>query len=396
MRKSIPNEYFEKIQSGTVTGEDSARLKQWLAGATEKEIAYVVELFGSHFEQLEDTFSEDTQLINAIEQHLDEADSKRSPEFRSPVARRVILLRVAAMAAVITVFVSIGLLFTRTHKQEMVAKTNTTNRKINPGTNKATLTLANGSTIVLDSVNNGVLASLNHVRVLKSRSGQLIYDTTAATGSKAEKLSYNMINVPRGGQYEVVLPDGTHVWINSASSLRYPTRFEGTERQVQLTGEAYFEVAKDKAHPFRVGVNDMEVQVLGTHFNIMGYKDEGVTRTTLLEGAVKVIKGSTQQTIHPGQQAIVREDIRIADVDVDEAIEWKNGNFNFSHEKLEVIMRKISRWYNVDIDYEGKTSTATFVGTLPRSSDIGEVLKYLELTGLVHFKVTERRVTAMP
>lgn len=396
MRKSIPNEYFEKVQCGEVTGQDAARFKEWLKEATEEEIAYTLDLLGSHFEKLDDEFSENTQLIGAIENRLDEIQLQEHPYRSQPFLRKIYRFRVAAIAATLTIFVITGLIITRTPGPRPLAGIRPHSRMIKPGTNAATLTLANGNTIVLDSASAGVLANVNHVRILKSKSGELVYDTSASPASRDGKLSFNMVNVPRGGQYQIVLPDGTHVWINSSSTLRYPTRFEGADRQVQLTGEAYFEVAKDKAHPFRVSVNDMEVRVLGTHFNIMGYKDEGLTKTTLLEGAVKIIKGSAQQMISPGQQAIVRESIKVADVDVDETVEWKNGNFNFSREKLDVIMRKISRWYDVDIDYEGKTTNATFVGTLPRSSDISEVLKYLELTGTVHFKVAERRVTAMP
>lgn len=396
MRKSIPNEYFEKIQSGTVTREDHARLKQWLSEATEEEITYLVNLFGTYFEKLDDNDSENTELMNAIEHRLDQTDQMPSAAVVQLGTRRNFYKLVASIAAVMTIFLLAGLLFTRKQEPPVIAKVKIQNKIIKPGTNKATLTLANGNTIFLDSASTGVLANLKHVRILKSSTGQLIYDTSASDAGGNEKLSYNTISVPKGGQYQLVLPDGTHVWMNSASSLRYPTRFEGSERQVELNGEAYFEVAKDKAHPFHVSVNNMEVQVLGTHFNIMGYKDEGVTKTTLLEGAVKIVRGGSQETIRPGQQAIVDERIKIADVNVQESIEWKNGNFNFSHEKLDVIMRKISRWYDVDVDYQGKTTKAIFVGTLPRSSNIGEVLRYLELTGLVHFKVTERRVTAMP
>lgn len=377
--------------------QDASRLKQWLKTATEEEIVYALSVLGAHFEQLDDESSEDQELIDLIEQRLDQIQAAENFNNRRPSILKMYGFRIVAAAATIALFIIAGLMLNRTPERGKLATTVTKphKAKINPGKNTATLTLGNGNMIVLDSANNGVLANLNHVRIVKSKSGELVYDTSAsAPGS--EKLSYNMINVPRGGQYQVVLPDGTHVWLNSASTLRYPTRFEGADRQVQLTGEAYFEVAKDKTHPFRVSVNDAVVQVLGTHFNIMGYKDEGVTRTTLLEGAVKVLKGSEQQTIRPGQQAIVREGIRVAEVDVDEAVEWKNGNFNFSHEKLDVIMRKISRWYDVEVDYEGKTTNATFVGTLPRSSDISEVLKYLQLTKLVHFKVIGRRITAMP
>ncbi|XHR96133.1 FecR family protein [Mucilaginibacter sp. UC70_90] len=186
------------------------------------------------------------------------------------------------------------------------------------------------------------------------------------------------------------------VWLNAASSLKFPVAFTGKERNVELSGEGYFEVAKNKAMPFRVTVNHSTVEVLGTHFNIMGYADEKSTNTTLLEGSVKIISGNKQKLIVPGEQARVNGEIEVAKVNATQAVEWKNGNFNFSHENIETIMRKVARWYNVTVQYQGTITNEGFVGTVPRSENITEVLNALELTGLVHFKIIERRVIVMP
>lgn len=396
MDSNAADEYFEKLRNGTATKQDNTLFTEWLARASDSEINAVLDQYGHFFESQNDEPAQDDHLIALIEQKLDKADGDAASKTKTRQIGYNPLKIAISIAAVLAVFFVLRPLFNAKTGNQPIAAVYPKKSKIIPGGNKATLTLGNGKTILLDAAANGVLASQNNVRILKSKSGQLIYDATSYLATSNAELSYNKIDVPRGGQYQVVLPDGSKVWLNAQSSLRYPAHFNGDKRLVELTGEAYFEVAKDSAHPFQISINGMQVQVLGTHFNIMGYQDEGCTKTTLLEGSVKIIKGGMQQMIIPGQQAIVKDKIRVADVNVSESVEWINGNFNFSHEKLEAIMRKMSRWYDVDIQYQGKTTNATFIGTLPRSSDIKEVLKYLELTGLVHFKTVERRVTAMP
>jgi len=215
---------------------------------------------------------------------------------------------------------------------------------------------------------------------------------------------YNSIATPKGGQYQIILPDGTRVWLNAASVLKYPVAFTSTARKVELTGEAYFEVAKNKAKPFIIHTAKQEVTVLGTHFNINAYADEPNTRTSLLEGSVKVAKlnDAASVMIKPGQAALVGDPgsasrIQIASIDPDEAVAWKNGYFMFDSENLESILRKVARWYDVDITWQSRNSAQKeFSGTISKYSNASQVLKKLELTEAVHFKIEGRKIIVLP
>lgn len=256
---------------------------------------------------------------------------------------------------------------------------------IRPGGNVASLTLADGSQILLDEAGDGVLASQGATTVIKAKAGQLVYDES---GSAAAAPVYNTITTPYGGQYQVTLQDGTTVWLNAGSALTFPTAFTGSERTVRLKGEAYFEVAPNTSMPFKVEARGQTVQVLGTRFNIMAYDDETSVHTTLLQGAVKVIKGNRSRVLKPGQQSAVSGDgISVQEVDLDAALAWKDGYFVFKNEDLGSIMRKIARWYNVTVEFEGQFGRKTFGGKISRSHDISEVLKTLELTGSVRFRI---------
>ena len=201
--------------------------------------------------------------------------------------------------------------------------------------------------------------------------------------------------LPPGQQYEVVLPDGTHVWLNAASSIKFPTAFTGAVRKVELMGESYFEVAKNRVMPFIVSVNQTEIEVLGTHFNVMGYAEEGSTNTTLLEGSVKIRKGGSSKTIIPGQQARVTNNIQVAEVNTDEVIAWKNGKFSFNDEDIHSIMNQIVRWYDLEVVYMPGVTNQKFGGEISRYKNVNEILKKLELTQTIHFKQEGRRIIVM-
>ncbi|MGI8637223.1 MAG: FecR family protein [Segetibacter sp.] len=264
---------------------------------------------------------------------------------------------------------------------------------IPPGSDKAILQLADGSTIVLDDANDGALAQQGNSKVIKLN-GKLNYN--ALPGSN--EVVYNSISTPRGGKFQIELPDGTQVWLNATSSLRFPTAFVEKNRRVEITGEAYFEVAKDKSKPFIVSVNGAEVEVLGTHFNVMAYKDEAVVKTTLLEGAIKFVKGTASNTLKPGQQAQVLNSgqVKVVDgVNLDEVVAWKNGLFNFQGEDIGTVIRLLARWYDVDVIYNERVDDL-FYAKIPRSTNLSAVLKLLELTGKVHFEIDGRKITVKP
>lgn len=267
---------------------------------------------------------------------------------------------------------------------------------IPPGGNKAILTLGDGSNITLDSAGNGLLANQSGTSVTQSGKGQLVYKS----GQNAESAPvFNTVSTPKGGQFHIVLPDGTGVWLNAASSLRFPTAFTGKQRNVEITGEVYFEVAHNRQMPFVVKNGATEITVLGTHFNVMAYDDEKIMRTTLLEGAVKVTRGGREALLAPGQQARISTatgSVRVVnDVDTEKELSWKNGYFQFEDESLESIMRQVSRWYDVEVRYEGNSRGENFTGRLPRNSNVSGVMKILSLSG-VKFRIEDKTIIVTP
>ena len=265
-----------------------------------------------------------------------------------------------------------------------------------PGKNKATLTLANGAVVELNSAKIGVVDNKGNAVVKKVKEGQLLYEANQAA-TQQQQLAYNIISTPRGGQYQVVLPDGSKVWLDAASSLKFPTAFTGTDRIVELNGQAYFEVAKNAAKPFKVKVNNLEVKVLGTHFNIMAYNNEATIKTTLLEGSVRLTSGNATDVLKPGQQGTLNQNgqIRVADVNTDGAVAWKNGYFDFNRDNIHSIMNQVSRWYDVDVTYEGKAPEDEFVGKIERNVKLSQLLHILELSH-VHFKVVGKNIIVQP
>ena len=278
---------------------------------------------------------------------------------------------------------------------------------IQPGGNKAILTLGNGATIILDSAGNGNLTQQGNTQVVKLNNGQLLYNQTAKNGGNPlptdnSPLTYNMLSTPRGGQYQLLLPDGSTVWLNAASSIRFPTAFTGNERNVEITGEAYFEVKKNAAMPFTVKINNgTTVQVLGTHFNINAYDDEPSSKVTLLEGRVKVGEASDEVVLKPGEQASVSHQsqtshpIPVQTVDLEEVMAWKNGAFQFNGATIETVMRQISRWYNVEVEYKGKISLH-FAGAISRNVNISQVLEMLEKAGGIKTTIKGNKVIVTP
>lgn len=285
-----------------------------------------------------------------------------------------------------------------------------------PGGNKAVLILDNGSTVTLDSTKNGLVATQGASKVVKVAGGQLAYaraaadavagrggganagDVPGSAGGGSVAVLYNTIRTPRGGQYEVTLPDGSRVWLNAATSLKFPTVFAGADRTVELSGEAYFEVARAKDQPFKVKVGGMMVDVLGTRFDVMAYDDEESFRTTLLSGAVRVSGRAGSSVLKPGQAATVGMDGRgmvVAEADTDQAVAWKNGLFQFESAGLKEVMRQVARWYDVDVRYEG-TVERHFSGFIARSAPLADVLHQLERAGKTSFRLEGRTVTVKP
>lgn len=258
---------------------------------------------------------------------------------------------------------------------------------VQPGSSKAVLTLADGTTVPLDSTGNQVIRP-----GIVQQGGQLQYDEANAT------VSYNLLTTPRGGQFRLTLPDGTRVWLNAASSLRYPTAFRGTERSVEVTGEAYFEVVHNAAKPFRVAANKAVIEVLGTRFNVNAYENESSLNTTLLEGAVKVSAGQRSAVLKPGEQAQVNASGHIsvmADVNLDEVTGWKNELFYFRDADIRTVMRHLERWYDVEVEYMGEIPVRRFQGEIQRNLPLSDVLEGLKTTG-IRFTIDGRKIIVKP
>ncbi|WCT09890.1 FecR family protein [Mucilaginibacter jinjuensis] len=306
------------------------------------------------------------------------------PKPQLKIVKKSLWLRVAA-AATVLLFLSVGLYFmfngASYGPHAVVYKTD-----IKPGANTAILTLASGKTIELTGAKNGELASDGNAVISKAANGEVVYHIKDTTNEN--QLAYNTMATPRSGQYHLVLADGTNVWLNAESSIKYPTVFSGNERKVEITGEAYFEVAHNAAKPFRVVTKGQVVEVLGTHFNVNAYTDEPVIKTTLLEGSVKVTQNQNTAMLIPGQQAQVNGGAGNAAIkviehaDTDEATAWKNGLFQFNKASIESIMRQAARWYNVEVSYsDNKKPVKTFTGNISRNSNLSQLLEILSYTG---------------
>lgn len=268
------------------------------------------------------------------------------------------------------------------------------NDEIVPGGNKAMLMLSDGSVIALNDAENGMLTKQGGAKVVKLADGELAYETD---NKQAAASVFNTIVTPRGGKYQLTLPDGSKVWMNAESTLRYPTTFNGKTREVFLTGEAYFEIAHNPAQPFHVQVNDMKVEVLGTHFNIMAYENEAANAVTLVEGAVSVSTPAQQVGLKPGEQMLQESNGNmnvLSDVNVQQVLAWKNGYFQFNSERLDRLMRQIERWYDVSVVYKGTVPDRKFGGKISRSSPLNDVLKALELSD-IKFLVEGKTITVI-
>ncbi|PST83665.1 anti-sigma factor [Pedobacter yulinensis] len=367
MNKQEAQKLLEKYLNGTITPQEKVLFEQLSNRVTKKRLDR----------------SPDTELHDIGEQIY--------AKLPQPAQRpRTNSYRFIAVAAMVILCVSVSLLvFTKNkNKPEQVAH-------LAPGSNTATLTLANGKKILLSNATAASLSEQAGISISKTRKGELVYTVGQSTNLPVE---YNITETPRGGQYRIVLPDGTKVWLNASSSLRYPTRFTGATRGVELKGEAYFQVAHNAAMPFKVKTDKQVVTVLGTHFNINAYPDEPVLKTTLLEGKVKIdaIGKASSGILKPGQQAaLTGAGLTITEGDTEQAVAWKNGYFRFRGERIENVMRKLSRWYNIDVKYDTTSGEEGYYGTISRFKNLSQVLAVLAETGSVHFKIEGRRVTVM-
>jgi ferric-dicitrate binding protein FerR (iron transport regulator) len=371
-----------------LTREEKHELDKWLS-EDEANPLFLESLEGDAALDKHLEFFSSIQVDSDLQKVRQRLSQKRHKTYRW---MRPGYLEYAAMVAVVFSIGIWGYNYFNAGKKTMVTTLAKSQRAkvydVPPGDDGAKLELADGSVIYLGDKQQDSTILVNGVKI--NQKDGVIYDIRNLNATN--EVRYNRISTAKGGQYQIILPDGTRVWLNSESSLRFPTAFTGKERNVELSGEGYFEVAKSIGRSFKVQVEEVSVEVLGTHFNIMSYPDEKSINTTLLEGSVKVRKGATYKLIIPGQQAQINEGIKLADVDVNQAVAWKHGFFEFNSTELPSIVRQLERWYDVEIEVDKKVAVKHFSGTISRDTPISQVLKMLKLTGGLDFKIEERRV----
>ncbi|SHM77875.1 FecR family protein [Mucilaginibacter sp. OK098] len=370
---------LERYRNGSSTPEDKAFLESW----------YLTHNQSAPYVMPDDDRNEDVDRIWAMIQKNQSSKKKNNLSYS------------LAIAASILIFVAIGGYFLVRSKSKVPTNIIVKN-EIAPGKNDATLTLGNGKKISLTNTVNGVIMQQSGIKVIKSKNGQLIYKVLNAvefTADNKKNINWNTITTPMGGQWQIILPDNSKVWLNSASSLKYPEHFEGNTRNVELKGEAYFEVFHNEKMPFHVKCDRQDVEVLGTHFNISAYSDDANIKTTLLEGSVKVSQPDKNITklLKPGQEAVLSDiGINVTNVDADDAIAWKDGIFLFNDDHLDEIMKKISRWYNVDVEFKDEVlKKEMFSGTVSRFAQVSQVLRKLEALGGVSFRMEPHKIIVM-
>ncbi|WCT13406.1 FecR family protein [Mucilaginibacter jinjuensis] len=371
MQKSNAGDLLKKYREGKCLDEEIALLEGWYNQhfpAAPKSL--------TDMELAEDIFS----IIKA----LDNVGQKRTGY--------TVLTKIAVAACSLIALSITGILLIDRPENNNTAKLQS--QIILPGSNKALLTLANGQIITLTDHPSGKLATQGNAQATQMQNGVLAYQSH---GMAAKPAVLNKITTPAGGQYHLILDDGTHAFLNASSSVTFPTSFSKGKRVVEITGEVYFEVAHDLRKPFEVKSMGQTIRVLGTHFDVNAYNNEPSIKTTLLEGSVLITSNGRSNTLKPGQQASVSgNSILVVAADIDQAVGWKNGDFIFNNEDLPTIMRQIARWYNVDIAYKGITNNSKFFGTISRSKKLIDILEALEMNQNVHFKIEGRTIEVMP
>lgn len=380
MTKAEAKELLNKYMKGECTPEEKGLVEHWyLSESSKQSLPDDQEDFSPEKMQMWDEISEMSDLQNR---------RKRSG---------IILWGTSIAAAVLLIFSISNNFFIEKEEALISKKENVQVFDKEAGSNKAILTLGDGSKIILDDALKGNIAIEGGISIRKSSDGSIVYDIPELAVRNSKSVPYNTIETPKGGKYQVILPDGSIVWLNAGSLLRFPAIFTGNERNVELSGEAYFEVAKNIDIPFNVRTKNMNIHVTGTQFNVMAYNDESYSAATLVEGSVQVSNPSQKLFLQPGEQVLANETSKLSkrDADIEETIAWKNGLFQFNNSDIHTVMNQISRWYDVAIEYRGRVSEKHFGGYISRESKLSQVLKMLELSG-VRFSVEEKKIIVLP
>lgn len=381
--------FIARYKEGVITPEEEKTLQQWLGTSTKNQ---------EWFNELTSIEDPNEHLV-AVKEFQKSSKEEFIRTFKgaglsSRVRRRNRITTIGALAVLVisgTIYYTVY----RNHPSVLSSDQHTAVAltDLPPGGNRAMLKLADGRVITLDSAQNGELSKQGNTVVNKTGSGMLAYEVQ---NNKSAVIGDNILSTPVGGRYMVVLPDGTKVWLNSSSSLRYPTAFVGRKREVTLTGEAYFEIVHDNAMPFYVKVNNAILEDVGTHFDVMAYDDEPAFRTSLFEGAVKVSKDKYSGLLQPGQQVSIDGlgNYSLSKANAASVLSWKNQEFYFDQDNIETIMRQIARWYGVSVSYDTRMPGMTFTGEITRNIGLSEVLKMMQSEG-VQFRMEGKTITVV-
>jgi transmembrane sensor len=386
---------LKQYAAGKLTGGEQQELARLLTETDREELAQYITTIAQQNDLPRIIINEERSATTF--RKIMAADKPASPAIDVPWWRTNI--RRLSIAASLLLSVSATIYFiSGADKKNSVADNQVTPVKPEKpaGRNTAVLYLADNSVVELDSVNNGLITTQGGSQVMLAN-GQLAY---VAPDKKATSIAYNKITTPRGGEYSITLSDGTKVWLNAASSLKFPTAFTGEKREVELTGEAYMDVTKDPKHPFEVKIGNVNVAVHGTEFNIMGYEDENQIVTTLVSGSVAISANENAPlTLVPGEHAVVKNNnnaVFVEKADVEEETAWKNGRTYFNGANIKQIMRQIARWYDVDVQYKGDVANLDFTCTVSRKDKLSKLLGLMELTGAVHFTMQGNTIIVQP
>lgn len=374
-------ELSEKWLSGKITKAEQEEYDRWYSSFEDCEVNDLLE---SDFIRLEN------RIYHSIKEkvHLGSSSAQRK--------KWQIFKKIALAAACVGLFITATFHFFSHPSPNEKEKSEALYTVIKPGTDRAKLSFDNGLVFDLDSLDKGQIFQKSGIRIEKNDKGELIYSVINSSVDPTDILK-NTISTPNGGQYRVCLPDGSLVWLNAASKLTFPTLFTGDSRIVELSGEAYFEVATKKNLPFKVITAKEEVEVLGTHFNVNSYQEEETSAVSLLEGKVKVsFPSSEEKVLKPGEQVVANKDfVSVRSVDLTEVVAWKNGEFMFNNENIKSVMQKVARWYDIEVVLSPELEEILIWGAVSKYESIHEVLRIIEMTGLVHFKIEGRRVYVM-
>lgn len=385
-----------KYMQGTVTAAEKRELDQLLEQFSNEELALILEPVAESTKKDPAYKAEDWETtMQFILQHPAEDQAP------ARIVRLASWKKIVAAASILIILGSaLYLLLQRSPEKSEDTITATAPQEqrfkndVAPGTDKAVLIMADGREVILEGKGNETLTEKNGSRI-RNTEGILSYEDGK---TKSGEVVYHTLQIPRKGEYELILADGSTVKLNAESSIYYPTAFPGSERKVQVTGEAYFEIAKNAAKPFIVSVKGMDIKVLGTHFNINAYENETSIRTTLLEGNIEVTNGIKTVSVKPNQQVQLKKDgamVVTDDVNIMETVAWTSGFFQFNNSDIETVMRQVTRWYDVEVSFKGNISQR-FNGRIPRTVQVSDIFKILESTGWVHFMIDGNKVSVMP